>query len=189
MTGILHTVFNMITGFAMLLIFIRFMMQFAGLDRRNPFVAPAYQATSVVDVFGRIFPTVGQGRISLAAIALMFLVRLIDIAGNAALNHKGIAPIPLFFTGTLSLILDFLRMCRYLIFASIIVSWIVVFTNSMHPIIEIIMQLAEPILAPFRRIIPNLGMLDLSPILAFFIIYLAEMAVGMVSANLMPMIS
>lgn len=188
MNNLLPQIFDLITTFAMLLIFIRFMLQFADMDARDPMIAPAYKATHIVDVFGRIFPTVAQGRISIAAIVLMFLIRLIDISGKAALAHKGISPIPLFFQGTLSLILDFLRMCRYLIIGSIIVSWIVVFTQSAHPIIGIIMQLAEPILAPFRRIMPNIGMLDLSPIIAFFAIYLIEMAVSFVAVSLMPML-
>ena len=184
----LFQIFDMVTTFAMLLVFIRFMLQFAGMDARNPLVSPAYKATHVVDVFERIFPTVGQGRISTAAIVLMFLIRLIDISGKAALAHHGIAPIQLFFTGSLSLILDFLRMCRYLVIGSIIVSWIVVFTQSQHPIIGIIMQLAEPILAPFRRITPNLGMLDLSPMVAFFAFYLLEIFISGLAASFLPML-
>ena len=188
MNDMLLQIFDLVTTFAMLLVFIRFMLQFAGMDASEPLISPAYKATHIVDVFGRIFPTVGQGRISIAAIVLMFLIRLIDIAGKAALANKGIAPIPLFFQGSLSLILDFLRMCRYLVIGSIIVSWIVVFTQSQHPIIGIIMSLAEPILEPFRRITPNLGMLDLSPMVAFFVFYLLEIFIGGLAANFMPML-
>ena len=149
-------------------------------------VLAAPEHAHIVDVFGRIFPTVAQGRISIAAIVLMFLIRLIDISGKAALTHKGIAPVPLFFTGTTSLLLDFLRMCRYLVIGSIIVSWIVVFTRSEHPIIGIIINLAEPILAPFRRITPNLGMLDLSPMVAFLAFYLLEIFIGGLAASVLP---
>ena len=95
MNNLLLQIFDLVTTFAMMLVFIRFMLQFAGMDASNPMIAPAYRATHIVDVFGRIFPTVGQGRISIAAIVLMFLIRLIDISGKAALTHKGIAPVPL----------------------------------------------------------------------------------------------
>ncbi|MGM8888040.1 YggT family protein, partial [Psychrobacter sp. 1U2] len=122
MNNTLLQIFDLVTTFAMMLVFIRFMLQFAGMDERNPMIAPAYKATRIVDTFGRIFPTVAQGRISIAAIVLMFLIRLVDISGKAALMHKGIAPAPLFFAGTTSLVLDFLRMCRYLVIGSIIVS-------------------------------------------------------------------
>lgn len=188
MNNTLLQIFDLITTFAMMLVFIRFMLQFAGMDASNPMIAPAYKATRIVDMFGRIFPTVAHGRISIAAIVLMFLIRLLDISGKAALTHKGIAPAPLFFAGTTSLVLDFLRMCRYLVIGSIIVSWIVVFTRSEHPIIGIIVNLAEPILAPFRRITPNLGMLDLSPMVAFFAFYLLEIFIGGLASSFMPML-
>jgi len=77
-------------------------------------------------------------------------------------------------------------MCRYLVICSIIVSWIVVFTRSEHPIIGIIINLAEPILAPFRRITPNLGMLDLSPMVAFLAFYLLEIFIGGLAASVLP---
>ncbi len=183
----LITIFNMVINFAMLLIFIRFMLQFSGLERSNPYIEPAFKATQVVDVFGRIFPTVGDGRVSLAAIILLFLLKLIDISGNAALLGHGYTPLRLFFEGTLALILSFLRVARYLIIGSIIISWIVVLTQKMHPILGIILQLAEPILAPFRKITPNLGMLDLSPMFAIFGLLLVEMFVHIIARNLMPM--
>ena len=188
MNDVLLPLFDLVTTIAMLLIFIRFMLQFAGIDARDPIAMPAYKATGIVDVFSRIFPTVAHGRISIAAIVLMFLIRLIDISGKSALAHHGMAPIQLFFMGSLSLILDFLRMCRYLVIGSIIVSWIVVLTNSMHPILGLIIRIAEPILAPFRRITPNLGMLDLSPMVAFFAFYLIELFVGKLAVNIMPML-
>ena len=34
--------------------------------------------------------------------------------------------------------------------------------------------LSEPVLAPLRRIVPNLGMLDITPILAYFLLNLVE---------------
>ncbi len=55
----------------------------------------------------------------------------------------------------------------YLVLARILISWFPVDRNN--PLIDFIYRVTEPILAPFRVIIP-LGMmgLDLSPILAFF---------------------
>ena len=34
--------------------------------------------------------------------------------------------------------------------------------------------LSEPVLAPFRRVIPNLGGLDISPIVAFILLNILE---------------
>ena len=145
----LAMLFNMVINFAMLLIFIRFMLSLQG-SAKQPMVEPAYKATQVVDLFGRIFPTVGSGRISLAAIALLFLLKLIDLSGNASLAGVGYTPIELFFFGTTDLILSFIRAARYLIFRAIIISYdCVIYAKNAHPILGIIMQLAEPILSQF----------------------------------------
>ncbi len=55
----------------------------------------------------------------------------------------------------------------YLVLARILLSWFPV--DRKNPIVEFIYEITEPILAPFRVVIP-IGMmgLDLSPILAFF---------------------
>ena len=45
------------------------------------------------------------------------------------------------------------------------------FTQSRSPYIEVIQELAEPLLTPFRRCYRNMGMIDLSPILAFLALY------------------
>jgi len=54
----------------------------------------------------------------------------------------------------------------YMIFAYILMSWIPQMAQS--PIGAFIARLVEPYLQPFRRIIPPIGMIDISPIVAFF---------------------
>ena len=54
----------------------------------------------------------------------------------------------------------------YLIIAYILMSWIPQMANS--PIGELIAKVVEPYLRPFRKIIPPIGMIDISPIVAFF---------------------
>lgn len=56
-----------------------------------------------------------------------------------------------------------------LIFARIAVSWIGL--SPWHPVVKWLRIIADPILAPFRRILPNFSGIDFSPILAIVIIY------------------
>lgn len=177
--------FNLVINIATLLIFLRFIMQLAAVDYFNPVVQATVKATPVVDMFSRILPTIANGRLNLAALVLIILLRLIDVTGNYYLNNSPFpAPVPLLvetFLGQIEygqvkggLIIDFLRFCRYIIFGSIILSWVTVFTNARSPFIDVVWQLAEPLLAPFRRILPNTGPLDFSPIVALLAIYIAE---------------
>jgi YggT family protein len=54
------------------------------------------------------------------------------------------------------------------ILVRVILSWFPV--DSSNPIIRIVWEITEPVLAPFRRVIPRIGMFDLSPLAAFLVI-------------------
>lgn len=57
------------------------------------------------------------------------------------------------------------------ILARVIVSWIPISEDSpFAPIVRIIYQITEPILGPIRRLIPGLGMFDLSPMIAIILL-------------------
>jgi YggT family protein len=55
----------------------------------------------------------------------------------------------------------------------VILSWFPV--DQSNPIVRIVWEITEPVLAPFRRVIPRIGMFDLSPLAAFLVIsFLAQ---------------
>ena len=59
------------------------------------------------------------------------------------------------------------------LFARAILSWFPYNPNSpLNGVRRVIFMLTEPVLAPFRRIIPPVGMLDLSFLVAFLVVEL-----------------
>ena len=54
----------------------------------------------------------------------------------------------------------------------IILSWIP--HNRYHPVINFIYKITEPMLEPFRNIIYPIGGIDISPIIAFFLLRLIQ---------------
>ena len=54
------------------------------------------------------------------------------------------------------------------ILARVLLSWVRV--NPYHPAVELLYRITEPILAPLRRVIPSIGMVDLSPVIAMFLL-------------------
>lgn len=59
------------------------------------------------------------------------------------------------------------------IMVRVILSWFTV--DQSNPIVRIVWEISEPILAPFRRVIPRIGMFDLSPLAALLVIsFLAQ---------------
>lgn len=71
------------------------------------------------------------------------------------------------------LIPQLLTIYGYILFARIILSWTTTFWSPPHaltPLIRVIYELTEPVMAFFRRFIPPVGGLDLSPIVIFIIL-------------------
>ncbi len=68
------------------------------------------------------------------------------------------------------------KLYSYLILARIFLTWIPV--DPHNPVVQFIYRVTEPILAPFRIILPLGGMgLDLSPIIVFFLLNLLQRAI------------
>ena len=58
------------------------------------------------------------------------------------------------------------------IFIRVLLSWIPMGGSSQfNTMVAIVYQITEPILAPLRRIIPRLGIFDLTPTIALFILF------------------
>jgi YggT family protein len=54
------------------------------------------------------------------------------------------------------------------ILARVLLSWVRV--NPFNPVVSLLDQITEPILGPLRRIIPPIGMIDITPIVALFLL-------------------
>jgi len=56
------------------------------------------------------------------------------------------------------------------IFVRAILSWFPM--NPGNPLITMLDQITEPVLAPLRRIVPRIGMLDITPLVAIILLQL-----------------
>jgi YggT family protein len=68
-----------------------------------------------------------------------------------------------------------LTVYKYILLASIIISW--VNADPYNPIVNFIYRATEPVLRRVRRYMPDTGMIDLSPIVVFALIYLVQIIV------------
>lgn len=64
------------------------------------------------------------------------------------------------------------RIYSFMIIIYILMSWVPQLKAT--PLGEILERLVEPYLAPFRRWVPAIGMIDISPIVAIFVLHFAE---------------
>ncbi|MCP1199227.1 YggT family protein [Notoacmeibacter sp. MSK16QG-6] len=73
-----------------------------------------------------------------------------------------------------------LEIYKWIVIAMIIVSWLVAFDiiNRRNRFVDIVwdflIRVTEPALAPIRRFMPNLGGIDISPIILFIVIFFLQ---------------
>jgi YggT family protein len=81
----------------------------------------------------------------------------------------------------LNLIWTLVQLYVYVLIASAVLSWLIAFNvvNTRNQVVAMIAdtlwRLTEPALRPIRRILPNLGGLDLSPVVLIFILVYGRM--------------
>ncbi len=76
------------------------------------------------------------------------------------------------FQGLAMLVNGVCTILYWLIFARIVLSWFPV--DPYSSVAQFLHQVTEPLLEPLRRIPLRIGMMDLTPLLAFFTIYVAN---------------
>jgi YggT family protein len=85
----------------------------------------------------------------------------------------------------LDVILIVLQIYVYLIIATAVLSWLIAFdiVNTRNHVVALISdflyRVTEPVLAPIRSIMPNLGGIDLSPIILILIIFFIQRVIEM----------
>ena len=168
----LAQIFNTIAGLYLLFVVARFLLQVAKADFYNPISQAVFKATDpMVRVLRSFIP--GYKGVDFSSLILAFIVQFIAISVTILLYGGTIPSIGFIITWSFIGVLNFIILFYYYaLIASIVMSFVMMFSGNMnpHPILLLVWQITEPIMAPFRRVIPPMGGLDFSPIFIFLII-------------------
>lgn len=80
-------------------------------------------------------------------------------------------------TAVLTLIDNVVSLYIWILFFSVIASWLINFNvintsnRVVYMIVDALYKLTEPALRPIRRLLPNMGGLDLSPVVLILLLY------------------
>ena len=89
------------------------------------------------------------------------------------------------------LALQILKLYSYVVIANVVISWLVTFNvlntqnRFVYSILEMTYRLTGPALNKIRSLLPNLGSLDISPVILLLLIWFIEMCMKLYIA---PMI-
>ena len=88
------------------------------------------------------------------------------------------------------LVLQILKLYSYIVIANVIISWLVAFNvlntqnRFVYSVLDLTYRLTEPFLNKIRSFLPNLGTLDISPIILLLLIWFIEMCMKLYIAPL-----
>jgi YggT family protein len=155
----------------LLIVLMRFILQLVRANFYNPLCQFIVKATQpLLKPLRRVIPSMFG--LDMSSLVLALILQMLLIAVILALKGIMVDLVLLVPWALIALFSLFLNILFYAMIISVILSWVA--PGSHKPGAELVAQITEPVLAPFRRIIPNLGGLDISPIFAFIVIQLLQ---------------
>ena len=153
---------------------LRFLLQVVRADFYNPICQFLVKITNpLVIPLRKVIP--GIGGLDLASLLLAVLLQVLAIVALMLLNGLGMPnPLLLVVWSTLGIVGLLVNIYFFALLAMIILSWIA--GGSRNPAISLLHQITEPVMAPFRKVLPAMGGLDFSPILVFILINVLQIA-------------
>ncbi len=155
----------------LLIVLMRFILQLVRANFYNPLCQFVVKATQpLLKPLRRIIPSLFG--LDMSSLVLALLLQILLFAVILMLNGYQAFTVLLLPWALIGIFSLFLKIIFWAMIISVILSWVA--PGSRSPGAELVSQITEPVLAPFRRLIPNLGGLDISPIFAFIAIQLVQ---------------
>lgn len=169
-------IFNTLGGILLLAVLLRFLLQVAKADFYNPVSQAVVKLTDpLVKIFRTVIP--GYKGIDFSTLFLALMIQAVAICALGVLTGNGIPQVGEIVTwSVLGVVWFIISIYYYAIIASIIMSFVMMFSGNTnpHPLLRLVWQLTEPVMAPIRKFIPPMGGLDFSPIFIFIMIQLLQ---------------
>lgn len=163
----IYFIVRTLTQLFLLLLLLRFWLPWLRADFRNPVAQGILRITSpLVIPIRRLLPSIG--RLDTATILLTFVVQFLAVVLLLAILNRMADPFTIALVSVLELAILSLNLFFFVILIRIILSWIS--PDNYNPVTALLNTISEPILRPFRRLIPPVGGLDISPIFAIVLL-------------------
>ena len=170
------------TGIYLLIMLLRFILQLVLADFYNPISQFLVRATNpLVLPLRRVLPA--RGRFDPASLVLAILIQLLGIIALLWMSGAALPAISLMLAWSVVGVLGLLvKIYFFALLGMIILSWIA--PGVSNPAVYLMYQITEPVMAPFRSVLPAVGGLDFSPILVFILINIVQIALRNVADGL-----
>ncbi len=158
-----------------LVLLLRLILPWAGADFRNPLAQAILKLTSPLVVpVRRIVPPVGK--LDTATVLVAYVIQCLVIVVIVMIRGGTPSAVPIMLTAVVELVITTINLFVFAILIRVILSWVA--PGTYNPATALITQLTEPVLKPFRRMLPPMGGLDLSPLFAMIILIALTILLG-----------
>jgi YggT family protein len=167
------------------LVMIRFLLAIIRADFYNPISQTIVRFTNPpLVLLRRIIPPVG--RVDTSAIVLMLILQLLELWLRTFIIGHAVPVTALFVLAIFELIKLTIWIYIIALILQALLSWINPGMYQMqNPMVGILHQLTAPIMKPIRNIMPRMGMIDFSPMLAIIGLYVLLIIVNGVLRSLL----
>ena len=174
-TSAIVFIINSLAQLYLLVLLLRFLLPWMGINFNNPISQAILRLTSpLVIPVRRILPPIGK--IDTATVIVAYGIQYLTILVIVLIWRMPPSILPIAITAAVNLVILTLRLFVFAIIIRIILSWLA--SGSYNPAIAIIDAITEPVLRPFRRRIPSIGGLDISPIFAIILLSAAAILIS-----------
>ena len=155
----------------LLIVLLRFILQLVRANFFNPLCQFTVKATQpLLKPLRRVIPSLFG--LDMSSLVLAIVVQMVIFAVVLTLSYMSFNVLGLLLWAIIGVTALFLKVFFFALIINVILSWVA--PGSTSPGAELVNQITEPALAPFRRFLPSMGGLDISPILAFMVIQLIQ---------------
>jgi YggT family protein len=187
--NVLLLVLNTAFGFLTLMLLARFFMQWQRVSFRNQIGQFVVATTDwLVRPMRRVIP--GLMGLDIASLLPAWVLQTLLVFIELSLRHAplgGGAGALLLAVWGLGLI-ELLRMSIYLIFGVVLMSAVLSWVSPHAPAASVFDNLSAPFLRPFRRIVPPIANVDLSPLVLLLVLQIMLMVIAGVRGNFAAML-
>ncbi|GAB3111298.1 YggT family protein [Aestuariicella hydrocarbonica] len=165
----------------LLVVMLRFLLQLARADFYNPISQFIVKATNPLLIpLRRIVP--GVMGLDLAALLLALLVQFVILELSALILGYGlINPLYAVMWSAIGILALTANIFFWGLLIMVITSWVA--PHSSNPALMLVRQLVEPVMAPFRKLLPDMGGIDISPIFAFLALNVVQVLIKHLAAS------
>ncbi len=166
-TNALIFVITALAQLYILVLLLRLLMPWMGIPFNNPISQGILRLTSPLVVpVRRILPPVGK--VDTATLLVAFAIQYLLILAICLIVGWPPRILPIAITAVVELVMLTVRLFIFAIIIRVVLSWIG--SHSYNPAVALIDSITEPVLRPFRRVVPPVGGFDLSPLFAIILL-------------------